>query len=51
MKVQKPGRAEGGCMTPLKMRDIPNPRMASMPPRAGSGRAEMTSCAKLEAKM
>ena len=51
IKIQKPGRALGGCMTPLKVRVIINIRVAMVPPVSASGSAEITNDANVEVKM
>lgn len=49
IKVQKPGNAFGGCMTPLKTRVIANKPVATLPAVRASGKAAMSRCAKDDA--
>ena len=42
MKIQKPGRFWGDCITPLKMRVSVKSRVAMLPAVSASGRAAMT---------
>ena len=42
IKIQKPGRAEGGCRTPLNVRVRLNSRVAILPAVSASGMAAMT---------
>jgi hypothetical protein len=51
MNIQKPGRADGGCITPLKVRVIMNRRVAIVPPVSASGIDEITSDANVDVKM
>jgi hypothetical protein len=51
MKIQNPGSAFGGCMTPLKTRVSMNMSVAMVPPVSASGRAEMTRAAKVDVNM
>lgn len=41
MKIQNPGRAEGGCITPLKVRDMAKRRTTTALAVCASGRAAM----------
>lgn len=51
MKIQNPGRADGGCITPLKVKVMMNISVAMVPPVSASGRAEITSEAKVDVKI
>ena len=51
MKIQKPGSALGGCMTPLNVRAIMNIRVAMVPPVSASGRAAIMNEAKVDVNM
>lgn len=42
MKIQKPGRFWGDCITPLKIRVRVKSRVAMLPAVSASGRAAMT---------
>jgi hypothetical protein len=48
--MQKPGRACGGCMTPLKVRTMMKSRVAIVPPVSASGNAAIIFEANVEAK-
>jgi hypothetical protein len=51
MKIQNPGRAFGGCITPLKVKAMINKSVAMVPPVSASGRDEITKDAKVDVKM
>jgi hypothetical protein len=51
INIQNPGRAEGGCITPLKVRVMINISVAIVPPVSASGRDDITSDAKVDVKM
>jgi hypothetical protein len=51
MKIQKPGSALGGCMTPLNVRVMMNISVAIVPPVSASGSAEITNEAKVDVNM
>ena len=50
MKIQKPGRANGGWKTPLKVKHIENINVAIFPAVSASGNAAIIICAKVLAK-
>ena len=50
IKIQNPGRAVGGWNTPLKVKVIENMRVAMLPAVSASGSAEISMCAKVDAK-
>ncbi|GFF84660.1 hypothetical protein IFM61392_10469 [Aspergillus lentulus] len=50
-KMQKPDRACGGCMTPLKVRTMTKSRVAIVPPGSASGNAAIVFEENVEAKM
>ena len=47
MKIQKPGRAVGGCITPLKTRVMAKRRVAMLPAVMASGRKAMSMWANV----
>lgn len=49
--LQKPGKAVGGWKTPLNTRVSENMSVAMLPAVSASGRAAMSMCAKVLAKM
>jgi hypothetical protein len=51
MKIQNPGRALGGCITPLKVKVMMNMSVAMVPPVSASGRDDITRDAKVDVKM
>ena len=50
MKIQNPGSAFGGCMTPLKTVAMMNNNVAMVPPVSASGRAAIMNEANVEVK-